>query len=88
MPQFVYYFNGLQYQTTHAFRCAIGPRRTAVFIGQVPSCIFMTQANFPQEGNLRPPNIRLATCLSYENGCSPRCNLTHNRVPRLVWWSA
>ena len=25
--------HGLQYQTTHAFRCAIGPRRTAVFIG-------------------------------------------------------
>ena len=28
----------------------------------------------------------LGKCLSYENGCSPRCNLTHNRVTRLAWW--
>ena len=32
------------------------------------------------------PNIWLGTCQSYENGCSPRPNLTHNRVTRLVWW--
>ena len=42
--------------------------------------IFITQAYFRQVENLRPPNIRLGICVYYENGCSPRPNLTHNRV--------
>ena len=43
---------------------------------------------FPKGKLASPPNIRLGICLSYENGCSPRPNLTHNRVTRLVWKTA
>ena len=50
-----------------------------------PSCNFWRKPTF-FKGACAPPNIRLATYTSYENGCSPRPNLTHNRVPRLVWW--
>ncbi len=42
------------------------------------------QACFSKE-NLRHKKWNLGF-LSYENGYSPRCNLTHNRVTRLVWW--
>ena len=82
-------------QTGHPVMGAIGPRRTAVLfvshslVTGLPCAkhtLLAKQAYFPQGGNLRPPYIRLVICVSYENGYSPRCNLTHNRVTRLMWW--
>ena len=72
---------------------AIGPRRTAVLfvshslVTGLPCAkhtLLAKQAYFPQGGNLRPPYIRLVICVSYENGYSPRCNLTPNGVTHLT----
>ena len=41
-------------------------------------------SQFAYKGETCTPDIWLRTCLSYENGYSPRCNLTHNRVTHLI----
>ena len=75
------------HQTGHPVMGEIAPRRIAVFIGQAYPKSYIWGASFPLYTTWYKHSYRcLNTCLSYENGCSPRCNLTHNRVTRLVWW--
>ena len=68
----------------HPVRGEIGPRRTAVFIGQV--YIYDASLISPRGKHSPFPIYDLRYAYSIKNGYSPRCNLTHNRVTRLVWW--
>ena len=79
MPGYMLHHNPMG----HPVMGEIGPRRTAVFKGQ-GSKLYFYDASFPLGKTCAPPNIRLATCLSYENGCSPRPNRTPKGVRSLI----